>query len=137
MVGAQQQVVVLKRLDLLGFLLRDGSLANLVTLRHEHGDREVLDAIELVEGALSVARVGPVLNVLLEAIGLAGLLPVILVLHWVGTVTILILSPVADLFIKLGANFGLVLPPSGRPRGVDPNAVQLFLDVASPIDAAL
>ena len=140
MIGTLEQVVVLKRLDLLGFLKGDGSVADLVILRYEHGDRETLDVVELVEGTLSVTRIFPVLNVLLEAFGLFGLLPVVLVLQ--RGVTLLIklrlpLSPIANIFVELRTNFGLVIAPSGCVRGVNSNTAQLVLDVASPLDFVL
>ena len=113
MIGTLEQVVVLKSLDLLGFLKRDGSFAGYIILRHVHGDRETLNAVELVESALSVTRVRPVLNILLEANGLASLRPVISKLQRVvvNLASSLPLSPITDLLVEFRTDFGLVIPP--------------------------
>ena len=49
----------------------------------------------------------------------------------------LLLSPIADLLVELRTNFGHVIPPSRRVRGVNSNTIQLVLNVASPVKTAL
>ena len=61
----------------------------------------------------------------------------ILVLERVNIAIGLLLSPIADFFVELRTNFGLVILPSRRVRGVNSNTVQLVLNVASPVKTAL
>ena len=129
--SALDGVEVLERLDLSRLRYCNRWIADLVVFRSEEGDWDGVDRVDWVERAFSVARVGPVVYILLEPLGFSGLHRVVLHLQTVGLVGALTLCPRAQIRREFRADFGDVRFPGRRvARRVDANAVQGILDVA-------
>ena len=132
MVSTRESVKVLERLDLLGLLRGDGRITELVIFGCKHGDGDGVNLVNGVKGALSIARIGPVVNVLLEALSLACLHNMVFQFETIGFLKVLRFSPGAEIRGEILTNFSLVSWPCGRgTRCKNSNLGQLTIDVTS------